>query len=128
MSEEERIEYLNNRIIILNRRIKNISTRDDIIGLVFGFLIFTGINAWYILDLSEYCADQLYPTIMVGSIGLGMIPGVNLPTYKTIKKVSSYQMEIREYMNELHQFALEENERMAKVKKLSGNGGRKNVC
>lgn len=128
MSEEERIEYLNNRIIQLNRRIKNISTRDDIIGIVFGFLIFTGINVWYILDLSDYYDNHLYPIIMASSIGLGMVPGSNLPTYKTMKKVSSYRMEIRESMNELHQFALEENERMAKVKKISGNGGRKNVC
>ncbi len=46
MSEEERITYLNSRIIELNRKIKNINTRDDIVGLLSSFLTFTGIHAW----------------------------------------------------------------------------------
>lgn len=119
MSEEERITYLNSRIIELNRKIKKINTRDDIVGVLSGFFIFTGINVWCIHNLPEYYDSSLYSIIMLGSIGLGMVPGINLPTYKTMRKVSSYQMQIKEYVNELHQFALEENERMVKGKKIS---------
>ncbi len=118
MSEEERITYLNSRIIELNRKIKNINTRDDIVGLLSSFLTFTGIHAWCIYNLSEYYESSLYSIIMLGSVGLAMIPGIHLPTYKTMRKVSAYQMQIKEYVNELHQFALEENERMVKVKKI----------
>lgn len=118
MSEEERIAYLNSRIIELNKKIKNINTRDDIVGVLSGFLIFTGINAWCVHNLSEYYDSSLYSIIMLGSIGLAVVPGIHLPTYKTMRKISSYQMQIKEYVNELHQFALEENERMIKVKKI----------
>lgn len=118
MSEEERIDYLNHRIIILNRKIKNINTRDDIIGILSGFLIFSGINIGYIYNLSGYDDSCLYSVVMLCSIGLGMVPGISLPTYKTMKKVALYQMEIKKSIDELHQFALEEDKKMVKIKKM----------
>lgn len=118
MLEDERIDYLNSRIVTLNKKIKNMNTCNDVIGVFSGILIFAGIHIGYFSKLSKYYDNSVYPVVMLCSIGLSAIPSVNLPTYKMMKKKAYYHMEIKESLNELHQFALEEDKRFVKGKKV----------
>lgn len=117
MTEKEKIEYLNDNIIRLNQKIKNINKRDEIVAMSLGLSIILGMNVFAFIYLADPYKNKLYPIIAVASIGLGIVPGISIPTHRTMKKISQYQMEIKSYMNELHGMALEEDKEFEKVKK-----------
>lgn len=117
MNIDDRIENLNKDIIRTSRKIKNIQVFDDIIGITSGVSLIIGINIiGYISIPNNYY--YLHMPVFQLSILVGILPSINLPTYKTMKKVTLYQEKIRKDIDELHEIALEENKKMIKHKKM----------
>lgn len=113
MNNDERIEYLNNDILKISRKIKNIEIFNDVVGITSGFSLIVGINTVSLLHIPQNYKYLQMPVLLL-SIAIGMVPSINLPTYKTMKKMILYQEKIRNNINELHEIALEENKKMMK--------------
>lgn len=116
MTEEKRINELNRKIIKNQRRIKNLMLFDDIIcigtlsGIVLVDLSFT------IKNYNNPIVQQMSGITLLASVLIGSIPIINLPTKKSIKKREQYREEIITSVNELHGYAIEEDEKIMKKK------------
>lgn len=109
-------QELNNKIDTLNRKIKNIRVRDDIIGIVSGFTLITGINYLGYTNIPNIYESLFGAQYFIMSIGIGIIPSICLPTYKTMKKVAKYKIEITKCLQEKENCEMKDIKQKVKTK------------
>lgn len=116
MTEDQRIDTLNKIIITNQKKLKKMDIIEDGIGLSItsGIIIVSGI--FLIKNYDNHIIREMTPIILCSSIITGCIPGICLPTRKSMMKKGQYKKEIINSLNELHGYALEEEKKLMNKK------------
>lgn len=112
LNEDDRIAYLNKEILKKKRSIRNLELFEGTVATVLSSsIIISGTFAIiknYHIDFIQY----LTPTLVLSVLFVGSSPCVLLPTRRAMLKKVKYDKEIKEAMNELHGYALEEDKKL----------------
>ena len=117
MKDDKIINNLNVKIIKNKKKIKNLRIRDDIIGFIPMLILSGTFSAIYFKNYYNYLVNQLYPMTIIVSLIIGGIPSTYLPTEKTKNKIQIYQNEIKDSLDKLHEYAIEEDKKRM-IKKM----------
>ena len=98
LNEDDRIAYLNKEILQKKRSIRNLELFEGTVAIIKN----------YHIDFIQY----LTPTLVLSVLFVGSSPCVLLPTRRAMLKKIKYDKEIKEAMNELHGYALEEDKKL----------------
>lgn len=119
MEEDIIIQNLNKKIEKDKKRIRNLRIRDDIIGFIPICILVGTVTTVNLKYYNTFLINQFYPMSVLASIFIGGIPSIYLPTKKTRYKIENYQSEIQGALDELYEFALEEDKKiMIRKKKI----------
>ena len=117
MEEITKINKLNKQILGNSKKIRNLRIRDDIIGFIPMITLTGTLTAIYLNNSDNFIIKEFYPISFYLSIVIGGIPSAYLPTQRTKNKILKYQLEIKDALDELYGFAIEEDKKRMIMKK-----------
>lgn len=117
MTEEERISKLNYKIINNKKKIRNINLYESTISTVLSGTIILGGFTLIFKNYDNLAIRQMSPNIMLATLALSCAPIIYVPSRKNMLKKTKYEIEIQEALNELHTYAIKEDEKIMNKKR-----------
>lgn len=112
MNDIDRIEYLNQEIMKKRREIKNIELFESTLSTTLAGSIVIGGTFTIIKNYHMPIVQYFTPMLFFSTLLAGSVPCIFFPTRRSLKKKIKYDNEIKQAINELHGYALEENKKM----------------
>ena len=111
MEENKKIDKLNRKIVHDTKKIRNLYIRNNILVFTPIVILAGTVTALYLNSEDKLLIKEFYPASLYLSFIMGSIPSMYLRTKWTQNKINKYKTEIKDILDELHGFAIEEDKK-----------------
>lgn len=111
---DRQIKKINNKIKKVNNKIRYLEIRENILLIMPGAILISGVTIYTFINSDDIILTSLYPFSFLGSILIGMVPICIRDDNKLKVKINKCNIIIQNNVNQLHEQALKENEKIKK--------------